>query len=237
MGIFSFLGPTKKVDVPPPGAGIGYGQFSTPRGKVPIVPAHYNGPDGWAPRIGIELPVIRNQDAILVHFDDEDPSEAKGDHAPTKFWASKNAWRISQFPLDKLGTTTSNNGTDSWSVDSRSSSQNRARDPKEIPVPPSRPTAYMSPSNMRMVSPMRSGRGDVPLNNGSHFSMANMRRTYPIRGMRPATTFRNTYRLEPPPRDAQNVDIPSAPVATVPGYTNISPNFTSAPKRGGTFRL
>lgn len=44
---------------------------------------------------------------------------------------------------------------------------------------------------------------------GVHFSMADMKRDYPIGGMLPASVSRrNTYRLDPLPQDLGNVDMP-----------------------------
>jgi hypothetical protein len=47
--------------------------------------------------------------------------------------------------------------------------------------------------------------------NGSHFSMADHRREYPVFGMAPSKTWRNTSRVDPPPWDANIVDSPGGP--------------------------
>lgn len=47
--------------------------------------------------------------------------------------------------------------------------------------------------------------------NGMHFSMADHRRNYPIMGVKPAPSWRNTSRVDPPPWDANIVDTPDGP--------------------------
>lgn len=63
--------------------------------------------------------------------------------------------------------------------------------------------------------------GDVPTGsarrfNGLHFSMADHRRNYDIYGMRPVTSRRNTYRIEPTPWDIDIVDMPPAANSNIP---------------------
>lgn len=52
--------------------------------------------------------------------------------------------------------------------------------------------------------------------NGLHFSMADHRRNYEIYGMRPATSRRNTYRIEPTPWDVDIVDLPPEANSNIP---------------------
>jgi len=47
--------------------------------------------------------------------------------------------------------------------------------------------------------------------NGSHMSMADFRRNYPVFGMAPAKTWRNTSRVEPLPWDGNVIDNPTGP--------------------------
>jgi hypothetical protein len=91
-----------------------------------------------------------------------------------------------------------------------------APNPRATPVPEDRPTMRMSPrtySFMRPFDQLNRAYGDVVVGsarrlNGVHFSMADHRREYPILGMRPVQQRRNTYRIEPPPWDADMVDVP-----------------------------
>lgn len=240
MGILNFWKP-KEVPVPP-GAGVGYGEFSTPRGKVPIIPSTGKGTgiDGWAPKLGVTLPTVPNQDALLIHYDLEKPTDPGH---PSRFWTNRNAQRLAYGAQEKLqagsNETGSNggyqggDGTTAW--DTASPREIIADDPKRTPVPNSRPTMTQSPSNYRFTAPMHAGRGDTPHLNGWHFSMADIHRSYPIRGMRPSQRLRNTFRLEPPPRDAQSMDVP-ATLPTVPAQEYVTPVSNSAPG-GRTFRL
>jgi hypothetical protein len=52
--------------------------------------------------------------------------------------------------------------------------------------------------------------------NGIHFSMADHRRNYEIYGMRPVSSRRNTYRIEPTPWDIDVVDMPPAANSNIP---------------------
>lgn len=54
----------------------------------------------------------------------------------------------------------------------------------------------------------RSVEGSADHMNGTHFSMADNVRTYPIGGMLPVVARRNTFRLEPPPIDINQTDYP-----------------------------
>lgn len=72
-----------------------------------------------------------------------------------------------------------------------------------------RPTARNSPNSYSFTRPF-----DQRFNrrfNGSHFSMADHRRDYPVFGMAPAKTWRNTSRVDPPPWDSNIVDSPEGP--------------------------
>ena len=71
-----------------------------------------------------------------------------------------------------------------------------------------RPTTRMSPHAYVFTRPFP-GMGTSGHLNGSHFSMADNKRTYSILGMEPPRKMRrNTYRLEPEPWDTDLVDMP-----------------------------
>lgn len=89
-----------------------------------------------------------------------------------------------------------------------------ARNPRELPPKEPRPTSELAPRSYIFERPFMTGQpgmGQRSLN-GNHFSMADHRRRYPILGMkaprRPGYGTRNTYRIEPPPWDADLVDKP-----------------------------
>lgn len=67
-----------------------------------------------------------------------------------------------------------------------------------------RPTARQSPNYYAFTRPY--DQAYARRLNGSHFSMADHRRNYPVFGMAPAKTWRNTSRIDPAPWDANIVD-------------------------------
>lgn len=102
----------------------------------------------------------------------------------------------------------------------------------DVPTPPS-----YSPSTWRFLAHAYGiGRSSRHLN-GTHFSMADEHRTYELGGMQAQRRFRNTYRMEPPPRDARNMDVPSPVMPDAPVVQYQSPDLPSAPSRGGSWRL
>jgi hypothetical protein len=79
-----------------------------------------------------------------------------------------------------------------------------APNPRTIVSPEPRPTNRLSPASWSFTRDMWGG----PMrNNGEHFSMADFRRDYPIRGTAPVRTWRNTYRVQPVPYDVDMVDV------------------------------
>jgi hypothetical protein len=90
------------------------------------------------------------------------------------------------------------------------------RNARDTPPPEDRPTMSMAPSTYTFTRPFDQERtyGDVRIHwarqmNGTHFSMADHRRDYPILGMAPANRVRrNTYRLMPAPWDTNLIDLP-----------------------------
>lgn len=111
-----------------------------------------------------------------------------------------------------------------------------APNPREIPPPEPRPTTGMSPRTYSFTRPFDqfnrgSGIGLVGSArrlNGLHFSMADHRRNYPILGMAPPMSRRNTYRLEPPPWDTDIVDLP--PETLIPSARIQSVEVPTAPR-------
>lgn len=78
--------------------------------------------------------------------------------------------------------------------------------PRRNPPPESRKTQLMAPTTYSFTRPFDTGY--VRTFNGTHFSMADHRRDYPILGMGPVKSSRNTYRIEPTPWDVDVVDLP-----------------------------
>jgi len=76
-------------------------------------------------------------------------------------------------------------------------------------TPPAEPrlTNQLAPANYSYTRPFDQHAAHQL--NGIHFSMADHRRTYPILGMQPAMTRRNTYRVDPAPYDRDIMDEPA----------------------------
>lgn len=181
--------------------------------------AHGNGIDGWAPRVGKELPPIANQDRILVHFD-----RPPADQAPERYYQDRNESFLRRGQVENLRPE---------NFPEVQKNDTRAPDPRwTAPQEGLRPTTRQSPSNYRFTRPF--DQKVARHLNGLHFSMASMHRSYPINGMQPPRRFRNTWRLEPPPNDMQMADMPadSTPDAVVNTY--VSPQVS--PSRGA-YRL
>jgi hypothetical protein len=190
------------------------------------------GLSGWAPRAGIEMPPIADQDAILTHWLDEPGNNPVGKYGADPYYGQRNQDAIARRNYDEVLRVPTNAA--GFPIDSHENPE--ARNPNWVPPLPDRPTAYQSPSSYRFQHKMRSGHGDTRHLSGEHFSMASMHRSYPVRGMQPARRFRNTWRLEPTPRDEAATDLPGPVVQPASGQY-VSPNLAVSATNGGTWRL
>lgn len=123
---------------------------------------------------------------------------------------------------------------DGWAV--QKGQKHPGPDPRWIPVPENRPTQQMSPTSWIFTRPFDQ---DIARNlNGFHFSMADHRRSYPIHGMQPFRAGRNTFRMDPVPWDAAQVDMPPNGSTNVPNGQirdmNVPPHPTAVAR---TWRL
>lgn len=91
-----------------------------------------------------------------------------------------------------------------------SSDRRWAPNPRSTPPGEVRLTEQMSASSYRFERPF--DQHSARTFNGNHFSMADHRRSYMVNefGMKPVSSARNTYRLEPTPWDINVVDMPPA---------------------------
>jgi hypothetical protein len=80
-----------------------------------------------------------------------------------------------------------------------------AIDPRRHPQPEPRPSMRLMPRSYVFTRPEFGGPRALT---GEHFSMADHRRDYPILGTQPVRTWRNTYRIQPMPWDADMLDMP-----------------------------
>lgn len=100
-----------------------------------------------------------------------------------------------------------------------------ADNPRRVPPPEPRITSRLAQNTWsftRFFDQLnRTHDGDAPTGsarkfNGLHFSMADHRRNYDIYGMRPVSSRRNTYRIEPTPWDIDIVDMPPSENSNIP---------------------
>lgn len=181
------------------------------REEYPSQPTY--GANPYASAIGRDLPTIPNQDAILTHW-----YRPPADRNPAEWWNDAND---SEFAMDAQQVFQ----TRGWQSDA--SRLQIAENPWVGGAPLPRVTSEMSPSNYRHLRPFDQ-RMERKLD-GNHASMASMKRSYPVNGMRPAQSLRNTFRLEPSPRDLENIDLPVGGV--VPA---VEPAVYVAPQSGGS---
>lgn len=131
-------------------------------------------------------------------------------HAPTYFWTGVTGpgtdymqRHVVEF-MDADGIEATSPGT-----------RPQARDPKSVPTPEPRWTNRLSPHNFVFTRPF--AQDTERYYNGSHFSMADHVRKYPILGMDPPKYRRNTYRVDPVPWDTDIVDRPNPVASQSPG--------------------
>lgn len=106
-----------------------------------------------------------------------------------------------------------------------------APNPRSIPSEDLRPTSRLSPHSYVFTRPMFGG----PLHlTGIHFSMADHRRDYPVLGMEPVRTWRNTYRINPAPFDTDMVDLPPE---DIPDVSNMRIRSVEVPAAANPWRL
>lgn len=203
---------TRKVTVypPDPGALAAKHSFVAPSGGYPLAP------DGWSARPGIDMPVLRNQDRILYHSNQPPPNRP-----PQPFYEDRSADTLTRHRGEETISSTE--------VLAHVFQESRAPDPRWSPPQVSR--LNNRPTSYSFVRPF--DRMSARKLNGTHFSMAEAIRAYDIGGMRPVTSRRNTWRVQPPPHDMENIDLPSSDRPEASPEVYISPQ---APY-GRAFRL
>lgn len=210
---------------PDPPAPLAPSTFVNERGNAPYIAAY----GGWAPTAR-ETSVAQGNGAL---YDDrphaDRPMQEWYGAEPTSAPDAKNRDTEERSHRNTLVRY----GAQGWVTDVRQEVQSRnPYEDHKVPAPVSR-----SPSNFREIHlPYGIHRSKSRLT-GLHASMADMQRTYPVGGMNAPHRFRNTYRLEPPPRDALNMDVPATVAPGVPQAVYQSPDFPTSPSRGGSYRL
>lgn len=166
----------------------------------------YNDEFGWSVRSlrpsAVEVPSAQRLGSIPRRDYRPDPVRP-----PQEFWDKLGADLMGRHTVEKIDA-------DGWTESKGITASDRrwAPNPRSVPVPESRPTQQMAPTQYSFWRPFDNY--SKRTFNGMHFSMADHRREYPILGMNPVVSRRNTYRLEPEPWDTNIVDV--APTAPMP---------------------
>src|SRR6266576_3346794 len=96
-------------------------------------------------------------------------------------------------------------------------------DPYEKGAPPVQRRCFVGTTFRQLAESVQHFGGYGDTMNGTHFSMADNVRTYPIGGMQSVVSRRNTYRLAPPPLDINSAVMPpSAEKFDVPERVSVS---------------
>lgn len=179
----------------------------------------YNDEFGWAPHMrkvpgNTPDPYRLGQAPLVQHY------PTPGD-APEGYYSTVDADKKSRHSAEFQDA-------DGWDEtkygfglpDPAAGSHRWADNPRSRPPAEPRVTSKLSPSRYLFTRPFGTGTPKIgaKLFNGLHFSMADHSRNYEILGMRPATSRRNTYRIEPTPWDNEVVDMPvesDAPQMTI----------------------
>lgn len=165
--------------------------------------APYNDEFGWSPALRLSAQEIpdnsRLQERALRDFYPDGPK------TPEQFYGNRDSDDAKRHGVE-------NQDANGWNESKGIGSERRwAPNPREIPPPETRVTERLSPRSYSFLRPFGHGlgKGSTPNNfSGQHFSMADHRRNYEVGGMQPATSRRNTYRIEPTPWDTDVVDLP-----------------------------
>jgi hypothetical protein len=160
----------------------------------------YNDEFGWAARLAQRTSTVEVPSAQRMMTTPRRDFRPLPERPPEEWWDRVNAdttQRESVVETNATGWQTPagiNPGDQRW-----------AYNPRLHPPAESRPTNRLGPNTWTQTRPFDRGAKRF---NGMHFSMADHRRKYDILGMRPATSRRNTYRIEPAPWDLDVVDLP-----------------------------
>lgn len=154
-------------------------------------------------------PTVREQWEYLDSFRGPYGSEETN----KEFWQQANASTVNRWPQERLYA-------DPDDYTAQQGIPRFADDPRTFPVYNDHVTT--TPSIYRFFRPYDQ-RWEKSLS-GDHFSMASHMRNYPIEGMEPRPEHRNTFRVEPPPRDTTIVDVPQG------GEPNTPPSVYTTPQ-------
>lgn len=191
------------------------------RGNYPA----QNTANAWSPTLPHEFPALPNQDAILTH--DMLPGGTDDTAPPQAFYADRNESTIERDAANSRYIA----GTPNQIVIRQGIADQSGSPYLAHPTGYTRPTQRNQGLGYSFIRPFYPGTG-VGQSTGEHFSMASNRRNYPIMGMAPQRSFRNTFRLEPVARDAENTDLNSTTTPAASPAIYVSPASGPSSKWG-----
>lgn len=166
--------------------------------------APYTDTFGWSPSLRLSAEGIPDDARLGVRpLRDFRPDPAR---PPEEFWDRIDADEAKRHSVEDIDA---NGWAERKGVDP--GDRRWAPNPRSTPPPESRVTQQLAPRGYSFTRPFGHNTAKVGTPryfNGEHFSMADHRRDYEIHGMAPATSRRNTYRIEPTPWDENIVDLP-----------------------------
>ena len=197
---------------------------------------------GWAPSMTtrtstVNVPSAQRLQTIPLYARESDP-QAPSDEGG--LWNKLNVTTVERQSAERRAVNSTGWKTDpGFRTGDRRWADNPRRDPPAEPRVTSR-LGQNTYSFFRLFDQFnRTYDGGPPLGSsrrftGNHFSMADHRRTYPILGMQPPRSRRNTYRLDPPPWDTGIVDMPPQDSNYIPAASITS---FEVPAPGRSLRL
>ncbi len=205
-----------REDAPPDRPVQQTNRFAAPAGDAPYLDAL-----GWGPSLIARGSAVETPSAQRIGSIPRADFRPIPQRPPEEFWDTIDRDDARRHSVESV---TGNGWTE------QKGSKRWAPNPRETPPPEPRVTSQLAPRSYSFTRPF--DQHARRLFNGMHFSMADHRRTYPIYGMRPPMTPRNTYRIEPTPWDENIVDLP-------PDYGIASQRLRSVdvPSPSRSFRL
>lgn len=171
--------------------------------KVPF------GSNPYSDQIGKDLPTIKNQDAILVHY-----FQPPASMPPQAWYDDRNEQKIK---LSRQELTKA----DPWQA--LPDNKDAVTDNPWLHTQPSnRRTSTQSPSDYRFIRPFDQ-RWNRNLN-GLNGSMASIGKAYAVGGMGHAPDWRNTLRMEPTRWDIEQFDMSANQVPAAQPGVYVSPS-------------
>ena len=226
-----------------PSSVIGQGAAQNTKTQDPAYFGYADGTDRWGGHsyskspIGAWAPVLRmfpggTPDPGRTMNEPLYQSRPDGGEPPNNYWTGRGRGHDNKARTNHQEYVRGHEW-DSTEPPGYNTGKRAAADSRRTPPAESRDTMHFSPH--RYVYTRAFDQRMSHSLNGAHFSMADHRRTYPIYGMTPVVSRRNTYRADPAPWDTGIVDMPADSPYYTGGGEVLAPNNTVGHNR--SFRL